>query len=188
MKRFLWLFVLFLTACETSISITVSPSLKITEEVTSNPTSTIEIYKIGEPVSILISDMVYVCRYFYDEVPFTIVQVTDTGQREVALRHSCTGFIGQGVDEYCENGEIINKAVEIGKCSDDVFCDAITYNESFTWNQKEFVSVVEECEGKMIQREVEQQVPEGRYMVLVKLKTENEEIMTRVIKEFVIIK
>jgi hypothetical protein len=148
---------------------------------------TIEVYKVGEPVTFLIDEAVYVCDHFNDEIPYSIIQVTETGEREIALRHSCIGFIAQGVDEYCEEGNKKTVAVEVGKCSDDVLCDVVPIKETFTWDQQEYVSVSEECAGERIHREMQQQAPEGEYKVIVRLQQNNdEELVTRVIKEFII--
>lgn len=184
MKQFLLLLIFFLSACSIATSEIVSPSPAAT--LGDNPTGAVETYQIGEPVTFFIDDPVYVCNYFDDEIPYTIIQVTGADEREVALRHSCIGFIAQGVNEYCEDGKIKTEAVEIGKCSDDVICDETTIKETFTWNQQEYVIVAEECAGKMIQREVKQQAPEGKYKIVVKLQMDDGEIVTSVIEEFMI--
>ena len=174
------------------------PTIEATLEPAATPTASMaagrsapgagEAYQIGEPVTFLVDEAVYVCQYFDDEIPYAIMQITATGERELALRHSCIGFIGQGVDEYCEEGTIKTIPVEVGRCSDDVECGVLTVKETFTWDQQEFVRVTEKCDGKTIHREIKQQVPAGEYKIVVRLQQGDEELETRVIKEFVITK
>jgi hypothetical protein len=196
MKWILLSLIIFLSACDTSTSVAVSPVpgesdiSSPTVSVTASPVASgdVERYKIGEPITFLVDEEVYVCNYFYDEIPYSIIQIIETREREIALRHSCTGLIAQGVDEYCEEGSKKTVAVEVGKCSDDVSCGISTVKETFTWDQQEFVDVTEECAGETIHREVKQQVPEGKYKVVVRFQQDDEEIVDSVIKEFMIIK
>ena len=187
-KRILIFCVCFLSACATATPGTESPSPTVAVDVEPTATSGVESYQVGEPITFAVDDLVYVCEYFTDEIPYSIVQVTEAGERRVALRHSCTGFIGQGVDEYCENGEIRREAVEVGKCSDDVGCGEVAVKETFTWDQQEYVKVTETCAGETIQREVKQQAPEGVYRVVVEQQTDDGEIVTRVVVEFEIVR
>ncbi len=53
----------------------------------------------------------------------------------------------------------------------------LDFSETFVWDQKEYVKITEECEGKTIHREVKKQVSEGKYQIIVNGK---------VIKEFTI--
>lgn len=187
-----------------NLALTSLPTVEVTSEPAATPSNhatptdflatgrsasgAVEVYQIGEPVTFLVDEAVYVCQYFYDESPYAIIQITATGERELALRHSCIGFIGQGVDEYCEEGAIKSVAVEVGQCSDDVACGVLTIKETFTWDQQEFVSVTEKCAGKTIRREIKQQVPAGEYKIVVRLQQNDDEIVTRMIKEFTITK
>ncbi len=195
MKRVLLSLVMFLAACgavtpvpESPTHVPVLPTPSEVPATTAAPTatSTVATYQIGEPVPFSIDDTVYLCHYFYDEIPYTIVQVTAAGEREVALRHSCTGFIAQGVDEYCEDGKVKTVNVAVGECSDEVGCGETAVNETFTWDQREYVVVTEACAGETIRREEVRQVPAGEYKIVVQQQTETEEIVTNVIKEFVI--
>jgi len=140
-----------------------------------------EIYIKGEPVIFSINTKVKVLT---NELPFKIVN--EKGE-SIKLKHSCVGFVGCGVDEYCENGKIVRKGVyqlcDFSKkwcygCSDAIGQREEYVNETFVWDQKEYVEITEECEGKTIHREVKKQVPEGKYQIIVN---------GEVIKEFVIV-
>jgi hypothetical protein len=141
---------------------------------------TIETFRAGEPVTIRIDDTVYLCE---DDLPYSIVQVTGSGERPVMLQHSCIGFAGTGVDRYCENGQI--KTVIVRTCSDAVFCEETRLSEAFTWDQQEYVEISETCAGEPIRREARQQVPEGKYEVTVSY-WQDDHVVTGVIKEFMI--
>jgi len=139
-----------------------------------------ETYNIGEPVTFIIDDTIHVCE---DELPYAIIQITESGEREAMLEHSCLGFAGSGVDQYCENGQI--KIVEVVFCSDVMFCEDTRIDETFTWDQKEYVEINEECAGETIRREIKQQVPEGKYEVTLRF-LQNDQVVNRVLKEFMI--
>ena len=123
-------------------------------------------------------------KLWTNELPFKIVN--EKGE-SIKLKHSCAGFVGSGVDQYCENGKIVNEEVyqlcDFSKkwcyrCSDAIFQREGYVNETFVWDQKEYVEITEECEGKTIRREVKKQVPDGKYQIIVNGK---------VIREFVIV-
>ena len=135
----------------------------------------------GESLAFSIDDTVYLCT---DEMPYTIVQTTEGRERVLMLEHSCLRFAGTGVDQYCENGQV--KIVEVGNCSDAIFCEDTSIRETVTWDQQEYVELSEECGSETIHREAKQQVPEGKYQVMVRV-TQNDEVVTKVIKEFTII-
>ena len=129
----------------------------------------------------LINDTVYVCT---DQLPYSVVQITESGEREVMLKHSCVGIVGTGADQYCENGQI--KTEFVGTCSDAIFCEEQSIRETVTWDQQEYVEISEECAGETIRREIRQQVPEGRYQVVVR-DMQNDQVANKVIKEFIIV-
>ena len=139
-----------------------------------------EIYIKGEPVIFSINTKV---KLLTNELPFKIVN--EKGE-SINLKHSCDGEAGCGFDQYCENGKIVNEGVyqlcDFSKkwcyrCSDAIFQKEEYVNETFVWDQKEYVEITEECEDKTIRREVKKQVPEGKYQIIVNGK---------VIKEFTI--
>ena len=142
---------------------------------------TIETYKQGEPITFLINDTVYVCT---DQLPYSIVQITESGEREVMLEHSCVGIVGTGADQYCENGQI--KTEFVGTCSDAILCEEQSIRETITWDQQEYVEISEECAGETIRREIRQQVPAGRYQVVVR-DMQNDQVTNRAIKELIIV-
>ncbi len=116
-----------------------------------------EVYKKGEPITFSINAKV---KLWTNELPFKIVN--EKGE-SIKLKHSCIGFVGSGIDQYCENGKIVEKAVyqlcNFSKkwcygCSDVIFQREEYVNETFVWDQKEYVEITEECEGKVIRREI----------------------------------
>ena len=107
-----------------------------------------ETYGVGEPVSFEIDDTVHLCE---GDLLYGVVQVTEEGNRPVLLQHSCIGIEGTGVDRYCEDGQI--KAVVVRECSDAVFCEDTRVKETLTWDQQEYVEIVEECAGETIRRD-----------------------------------
>lgn len=141
---------------------------------------TIETCSIGEPVTFTIDDTIYVCE---DELPYAIFQITESGERGVMLQHSCHGFIGAGVDQYCENGQV--NTVEVIFCSDAIFCQEVQTRETFTWDQQEYVEISEECADETIHREIKQQVPAGKYQLRIQY-LENEQVKFRAVKELMI--
>ena len=64
-------------------------------------------------------------------------------------------------------------------------CGAFRIDETFTWYQQEYVEISEECGSETIHREIKQQVPAGRYQVVVR-DWQNDQVVNRVIKEFII--
>ncbi len=134
----------------------------------------------GESITFRISDTVQICT---NDLPFSIIKPNG---EYVKLKHSCMGLLGSGFDQYCENGKIVSKSVHqlcdfsekwCHSCSDALTCWNESIHETFTWDQREYVELTEECEDKTIHREVKKQVPEGKYQVIVNGK---------VIKEFTI--
>ena len=134
----------------------------------------------GESITFRISDTVQICT---NGLPFSIIKPSG---EYVKLKHSSMGIVGSGFDQYCENGKIVSKPVHqlcdfsekwCHGCSDALTCWNESIHETFTWSQKEYVEITEKCEGKTIRREVEKQVPEGKYQIIVNGK---------VIKEFTI--
>ena len=141
----------------------------------------IEIYRKGDPVTFQLDDTIYFCA---GQSTFSIAQITENEKRELSLRHSCLGFVGTGTDQYCQDGQV--KTVFVGECSDAIPCGKQSIHGTITWDQKEYVAITEKCAGQTIHREVEQQVPEGNYQITAQV-IQNGTIMTRVIKEFVIV-
>lgn len=142
------------------------------------------VYEKGEPVKFRLDDTVQICT---NRDPLAI---KETNGSYLKLKHSCMGYVGTGVDQYCENGKIVSERVTdfvaydfsgkddlYGGCSDIIGCWNKTVHGTVTWNQKEYVKVTEKCEGKKIQREVKKQVPEGEYQIIVN---------GEVVKEFLI--
>ncbi len=133
----------------------------------------------GESITFRIDDTVQICG---NALPFSIIKPDG---EPVKLKHSCIWILGWGFDQYCENGKIVSKRVRLcdfsngwcGSCSDPLHCWNESIHETFTWDQKEYVEITEECEGKTIHREVKKQVSEGKYQIIVNGK---------VIKEFTI--
>jgi len=139
-----------------------------------------EVYMKGEPVIFSINTRVKVLT---NELPFKIVN--EKGE-SIKLKHSCDGESGSGFDQYCKNGKIVGKEVyqlcNFSKkwcygCSDAIFQREEDLKDTFVWDQKEYVEITEECEGKIIRREIKKQVPEGKYQIIVN---------GEVIKEFII--
>ena len=137
-------------------------------------------FKVGEPVTFRLDDTVYVCT---DQLPYAIVHVTDGGQRRVALQHSCMGIVGSGIDQFCENGQATS--VEVIYCTDAIFCEDQEIRESITWDQQEYVELSENCAGQTIRREVKQQVPAGKYQVVVQ-EWKTDHVENRIVGEFTI--
>lgn len=133
-----------------------------------------EINGRGETIEFRIDDTIQICT---NELPYRIVNpnINKPYGKVIMLKHSCGGFAGYGIDQYCENGKI--RTEKVGGCSDVILCENKTIHETFIWDQKEYVEITEECEGKTIHREVKKQVPEGKYQIIVNGK---------VIKEFTI--
>ncbi|MDZ7798213.1 MAG: hypothetical protein U5L76_01195 [Patescibacteria group bacterium] len=139
-----------------------------------------ETYKKGESITFKIDDNVQICT---DDLPFSIIKFNE---ESVKLKHSCIGEIGSGFDQYCENGKMVLKPVYqlcdflekwCRGCNDALTCRNKFIHETFVWDQKEYVETTEECEGKIIHRELKKQVPEGKYQIIVDGK---------IIKEFTI--
>jgi hypothetical protein len=70
-------------------------------------------------------------------------------------------------------------------CSDAVFCEEQSVDETITWDQQEFVQITEECGDQAIHREIEQQVPEGAYQVRVH-HWQDQQAVPVILKEFMI--
>jgi hypothetical protein len=134
----------------------------------------------GEAVAFRIQDTVHVCD---NDLAYSIVQVTDGGERKVMLQHSCVGIVGRGIDQHCDNGQIT--VVDVIYCSDVFSCQDQTLDQEVVWDQQEYVQISEECAGQTIHREVKQQVPPGRYRVVVSDWKEGQ-VESRVIAEVTI--
>ena len=134
----------------------------------------------GEPVKFLIDDTVHVCT---DELAYAIVQVAASGQRQLMLQHSCVGIVGRGIDQFCENGQV--KTEDARFCSDAIFCEDQMLDMEVVWDQQEYVQISEDCAGQTIHREVKEQVPAGRYQIVVQ-DWKEDHIESRVIAEFTI--
>lgn len=139
-----------------------------------------EIYREGELIKFSVNAKV---KLWTNELPFKIVN--DEGE-PVELKHSCAGILGSGFDQYCKFWKIVSKDVYqlcdfsekwCRGCSDAIFQREKNVDEIFVWDQKEYVEITEECEGKTIHREVKKQVPAGKYQIIVNGK---------VVKEFTI--
>ncbi len=139
-----------------------------------------ETYKKGETITFRIDDTVQVHT---NDLPFSIIKPNG---EYIKLKHSCLREIGSGFDLYCENEKIVSKPVHqlcdfswtwCGSCSDVLIYRSKSIHKTFTWGQKEYVEITEECEGKIIRRELKKQVPEGEYQIIVN---------GRIIKEFTI--
>lgn len=137
-------------------------------------------FQPGETVQLTIEGVVHVCE---EHLPYSIVQVTDSGQRSLMLEHSCLGIAGTGVDQFCESGEV--KFVVVAHCTDVMLCDDQELNQTVRWDQQEYVQVSEDCAGREIYREIQQQVPPGRYQVVVQDWIEDH-VENRVYAEFTI--
>jgi hypothetical protein len=137
-------------------------------------------FEVGEPVAFHIKDTVHVCT---EDLAYGIVQVADGGERKVMLQHSCMGIVGRGIDQYCDNGQVT--IVDIIYCSDAISCEDQTLDQEVVWDQQEYVEIGEQCAGQTIHREVKQQVPPGKYQVVVS-DWKSDHIESRVIAEFVI--
>ena len=157
-------FLVFIHGCQRPTDIQLSRTAPAVEEV-----------HIGKPVHFTVKETFpLLCT---GQTPFSIRQVTENGSRILQLEHSCIGVIGSGMDEYCEQGKIV--PVYSGECSDAISCvENYSVNYEFNWDQQEYVLVTEECGGTTIHREIKQQVPAGRYQVIVNHK---------IIKDFTII-
>ena len=155
-----------------------SPGIQSEATKTMKPliTPTWEEVYIGESIKFNIKETFH--SFCTNQDQFSIIQILDNEYRRVLkLEHSCLGIAGSGVDEYCENGKIVRNYQ--GNCSDAISCvENFSVNYEFTWDQREYILITEECEGKAIHRELKQQVPAGEYQVIVNNK---------VIKEFIII-
>jgi hypothetical protein len=134
----------------------------------------------GETVTFQLDDTVYVCN---EELPYSILQVTEGEPRRLMLEHSCVGIVGSGVDQFCENGQVT--IVQVGSCSDAIICEDQHVDQTVRWDQQEYVVVTDECAGQTIQREEKQQVPAGRYQVTVQ-EWKKDHIGYRVVAEFII--
>jgi len=156
------------------------PTQKATAVWMSTLEPKIAIYRKGDPVTFDLDDTIYFCA---GQSTFSIARITENEKRELSLSHSCLGVVGTGTDQYCQDGQV--KTVFVGGCSDAIPCGKQSIHETITWNQKEYVAITEKCAGQTIHREVEQQVPEGKYQITTRV-IQNGTIMTRVIKEFVI--
>ena len=164
-----------LTVLTFSFLIIASGCQSPTEIQLSRTASTNEEIPVGEPVQFTVKETFPL--FCTDQEQFLIVQILENGSRELRLEHTCIGLIGSGVDERCVAGRIVRDYT--GSCSDAISCEEnFSVNYEFNWDQQEYVLITEECEGMTIQRESKQQVPEGRYQVIVNHK---------VIKDFVII-
>ncbi len=140
-----------------------------------------EIYKKGETIKFRIDGKVMVIKQGDEELPpyYCIKDIAIAGNI-LQLRHSCAGFIGVGIDQYCENGKI--KTVEVIHCSDVFESLEQVIHRTYSWDQKAYLRIEEECEGETIHREILKQVPEGKYKIVVYDINGNE----KVIKEFTI--
>jgi len=130
----------------------------------------IDTYQKREVIEIKINDNVEICT---NQLPFSIL---NPNGKALQLKHSCTGFVGSGIDQYCENGKKIIEDVDIlcdfsdkwcRGCSDAIVCGKQNIRESFLWDQKEYITLTEECEGQSITRQEKQQVPSGSYKIIV---------------------
>ena len=98
-----------------------------------------------------------------NDIPYSIM---DENGEPVKTRHSCMGLIGSGRDCYCKNGTIDCVSVGPG-CSDAISCWEEKVDNTFSWNQLEYIEITDNCEGRTIRREEAQQVKPGRYKIVV---------------------
>lgn len=115
-------------------------------------------YRVGESVKFRIDSAVQICT---NQLPYTIIKPNG---ESVKLQHSCSGFMGAGFDQYCKDGKVVTKRA--GSCSDTISCYNKSIHETFTWDQKEYVEIVEKCGNKTIHREVKKQVQPGEYRIV----------------------
>lgn len=124
----------------------------------------------GEKIDFRIDGKVHVCT---NKLPFSIIK---SDGEPVRLKHSCAGFVGSGVDQYCENGKIVSKRIYqlcnfsrkwCYGCSDLIACWDTYIHENFTWDQKEYVEITEVCDNRTIHREIKKFVPSGIYKIVV---------------------
>lgn len=138
-------------------------------------------YRPGDPVAFHLDGTIYYCAGL---PTYSITQLIDNGQRELSLFHSCVGFVGTGIDQYCQNGQVKN--VPVGACSDAIPCGEQSIHATILWDQKEIVTITEQCAGQTIHREIEQQVPIGKYQITAQMFL-NDKITAVIIKEFEIV-
>ena len=134
----------------------------------------------GEIVTFQLDDTVYVCN---EELPYSILQVTEGEPRTLMLEHSCQGEVGSGLDQFCESGQVTS--VQVGSCSDAIICEDQHVVQTVRWDQQEYAVVTEECAGQQIQREEKQQAPPGQYQVTVQ-EWVQDRIQYRVVAQFTI--
>jgi hypothetical protein len=165
-------FLVITSGCQSSFDIRSKATRPVNPVITPTPDN----IRMGEPVKFTVKNTYPLFCTNQDQ--FTIVQILDSGDRAaIQLEHSCLGFFGSGVDEYCVNGKIVRNYQ--GECSDAISCiENYSVNYEFNWDQQEYVLVTEECEGITIHRESKQQVPAGKYQVI---------INNKVIREFMIV-
>ena len=114
----------------------------------------------GEIVKFSIKAKVNLCS---NDAPYSIV---NENGRVIKISHSCIGFVGSGRDCYCKDGIIDCISVE-PSCSDAILCRKEKIDNTFSWDQTEYIEIVEECEGKTIRREEPRQVRPGKYKIVV---------------------
>ncbi len=138
-----------------------------------------EVYREGEAVTVRAEDTVYWCT---DRPAYSIVQVGAHQARTLRLNHSCLGFVGTGIDQYCRDGQV--QLAYVGYCSDAILCEKGPLGE-IRWDQSEYTTVTESCGGQDIQREVEGQAPPGVYQIIINT-FQGDTVVPKVVKEFVL--
>lgn len=109
-------------------------------------------------------------------------QILDGKGNPLVIRHSCVGFVGHGVDQYCENGQVVSRPTKDG-CSDAISCQLVTVNNAYSWNQKVYEAVTETCADQTIRREEPVQAQAGVYYILVRTADDQVSRKQFVIKE-----
>ena len=136
------------------------------------------VYSKGEPVEFRIDQKVIVfSEGFPDPLPYMIL---DGEGNQLRLRHFCDPMTGEGFDQYCVNGTVQNESVIY--CNESFWGAEVELHQTYSWDQKAYNFIIEECNGMNIYRDVPQQVPSGEYSVVVWSDAANQST----IKEFVI--
>lgn len=136
------------------------------------------VYSKGETVEFRIDQKVVVfSEGFADPLPYFIL---DGEGMQMRLRHWCDPMTGTGYDQYCQNGVAHN--VSVINCTEPFWGAEFDIHQTFTWDQKAYQMIAEECGGRTIYRDVPQQVPSGNYTIVVWSDTETQSV----IKEFTI--
>ncbi|MBU0707624.1 eight-cysteine-cluster domain-containing protein [Patescibacteria group bacterium] len=118
-------------------------------------------FAVGEKIEFTIDNIEV--NYCSNVLPY---RITDSQGDVLNIRHSCAGLAGYGIDQYCEDGQVVIQQTD-DICSDHISCESQNVSGVFTWDQKTYQAVSDVCGDQQISREEAIQAGAGIYHILI---------------------